>query len=217
MNRDAAQDKQVRQHVDDVHCLQSAIDPDSNALARKLVDDVQHSIFPAVMGAVLDEVIGPDVVGMLRPQPHARAVVQPEPTPFGLLMWNLEPLASPDPRYPLGIHPPASLPQHRGDATIAIAAELDGERRDVRGHGRLVIRLHGLLPLRGTVLAQNPAGEAFRHPVLRHHMVYTGAATRGAQKFPEAASFRISFSSVRSDTARRSRVFSASSSFSRLT
>ena len=97
------------------------------------------------------------------------------------------------------------------------SSDLDGECRDVRRQGRLVIRLHGLLPLRGTVLVQNPAGEAFRYPVLRHHMVDTGAATRGAQKFPDAASFRISFSSVRSDTARRSRVFSASSSFSRLT
>ena len=37
------------------------------------------------------------------------------------------------------------------------------------------------------------------------------------QKFPEAASRRISFSSVRSETAFRSRSFSFSSSFSRFT
>jgi hypothetical protein len=41
---------------------------------------------------------------------------------------------------------------------------------------------------------------------------------RKAQKCPEAASLgRTSFSNVRSDTARRSRVFSASSSFRRFT
>jgi hypothetical protein len=39
-----------------------------------------------------------------------------------------------------------------------------------------------------------------------------GSTPRGAQKFPDAASFRISLSSVRSETARRSRAFSASRS-----
>jgi hypothetical protein len=42
-------------------------------------------------------------------------------------------------------------------------------------------------------------------------------AASGAYQFPDAASFRISFSSVRSDTALRSRAFSVSSSLSRLT
>jgi hypothetical protein len=37
------------------------------------------------------------------------------------------------------------------------------------------------------------------------------------EKFPDAASFRISLSSVRSATARRRRAFSASKSFKRLT
>ena len=50
------------------------------------------------MGSILDKVIGPDVVGMLRSQPHARAIVQPQTTAFGLLLRNLQPLAPPDPR-----------------------------------------------------------------------------------------------------------------------
>ncbi len=44
-----------------------------------------------------------------------------------------------------------------------------------------------------------------------------GTAAGGAYQFPDAASFRISFSSIRSDTALRIRAFSASRSFSRLT
>jgi hypothetical protein len=44
-----------------------------------------------------------------------------------------------------------------------------------------------------------------------------GSAAGGAYQFPEAASFRISFPGVRSDTARRRRAFSASGSFNRLT
>ena len=49
------------------------------------------------------------------------------------------------------------------------------------------------------------------------HMLDADAPTGGAQKFPEAASFRISLSRVRPATALRSRVFSVSRSFSRLT
>ncbi len=51
---------------------------------------------------------------------------------------------------------------------------------------------------------------------LLHDVIDTAAAAR-AQKFPEAASRRINFSSVRSETALRSRSFSFSSSFRRFT
>jgi hypothetical protein len=91
--------------------------------------------------------------------------------------------ASPDPSYPFGVYPPASVPQHRRDPTIAIAAELNGERRDVGRQGSLIIGPAGLLALRGTMLAQNPASEPFGDAILGDHMLHTGAATRGAQKF----------------------------------
>jgi hypothetical protein len=48
-------------------------------------------------------------------------------------------------------------------------------------------------------------------------MLDAGAPARGAWKFPRAASARICLSKVRSETARRSRAFSASSAFSRFT
>jgi hypothetical protein len=56
------------------------------------------------------------------------------------------------------------------------------------------------------MLSENPASQALGHTRFGDHMVHAGAATGGAYQFPEAASFRISFSSVRSETARRSRV-----------
>src|SRR5262249_17126040 len=52
-------------------------------------------------GAVLDKVVGPDVIAVLRPQPDARSVRQPKPAALRLLMGNLEPLASPDTLDPL--------------------------------------------------------------------------------------------------------------------
>jgi hypothetical protein len=55
----------------------------------ELVGDVEHAVLPAIMSAVLDEVVGPDVVGMLRPQTNAGAICEPEAAPFGLLLGNL--------------------------------------------------------------------------------------------------------------------------------
>src|SRR4051794_39484352 len=77
---------------------------------------------------------------------------------------------------------------------------------------RCVERLEALLPR-----AENPAGSSLGHAELGDNMLHAGAAASRAQKFPRAASARIILSSVRSDTAQRSRVFSASSSFRRLT
>ena len=36
----------------------------------EFIDDIQHAIFPTVMGAVLDKVIRPDVIGIFRAQPR---------------------------------------------------------------------------------------------------------------------------------------------------
>ena len=71
MARDAAQDEQVRQHVDDVRRVQASADPDREAFSRELVDDVEHADFPFVTRAILDEVVGPYVVGVFRPYPQA--------------------------------------------------------------------------------------------------------------------------------------------------
>src|ERR1044072_917303 len=56
-----AQDEQVREHVDNVGSLELARHPDGEALVGEFVDDVEHAIFPAIVGAVLDKVVGPHV------------------------------------------------------------------------------------------------------------------------------------------------------------
>ena len=71
----AAQDEQVGQDVDHVDGLELAVDPDRQALMGELIDDVEHAVLAPVMRAVLDEVVGPDVIGLLGPQTDAGAVV----------------------------------------------------------------------------------------------------------------------------------------------
>src|SRR5262245_36585500 len=90
----------------------------------ELVEHVEHPIPASIVGAVLDKVVGPDVIAVLRPQPDARSVRQPEPAALRLLMGNLEPLASPDTLDPLVVDEPAGLPQQPGDLAIAVAAVL---------------------------------------------------------------------------------------------
>ena len=67
MPRHAAQDEEIGQHLDHIDGLKLAIDTDREALVRELVDDVEHAISPSITGAILDKVVGPDVIGSLWP------------------------------------------------------------------------------------------------------------------------------------------------------
>ena len=215
--RYTAQDKQVREHVDHVHRLKPPRDPDRQALVGKLVDNGQHAILTPVMGPVFDEVVGPDVVAVPRPQSDAGAVREPQPPALGLPGRNFEPLLPPDPLDPLIIHQPAGTPQQFGDLAIAVAAVLPGQFDNVSGQAFLVFGAPRLLALRRAVLSKRRTGAALGYMQLTSDVLDAAPPARGAQKFPRAASFKISLSSVRSATVRRSRAFSASSSFSRFT
>ena len=92
-----------------------------------------------------------------------------------------------------------------------------GELVDVRDELLLIVSAARDPALGRAVLPEYTADPSLRNLQSEPDMVDAGTATRGAYQFPEAASFRISLSSVRSATARRSRAFSASSSFIRFT
>jgi hypothetical protein len=78
MCRHAAQDEQVGENTDDVGRIQAPGYPDHQSFPRKFVNNVQHPDLPPVMCAVLDKIIGPDVIWTLRPQPDARTFIQPK-------------------------------------------------------------------------------------------------------------------------------------------
>ena len=153
----------------------------------------------------------------LGPEADTGAVVEQELALLGLRGKHLQPLPPPDPFHPLAVHRPAGLPQQGGDPAVAVAAVPGGKGDDGGGQRRLVLGRARRLALRGAVLAEDPAGPPLGHAEIGHHVLDAGPAAGGAQKFPRAASARIILSSVRSETARRSRAFSASSCFSRLT
>lgn len=97
------------------------------------------------MGAVGDEVVGPDMVRSLRPQTYARAIVEPQTSRFRLFARGLQPLASPDPLNTLLIHSPASSTKQRRNTAISVAAILAGKLDNVGSQCYLVIGVAGIL------------------------------------------------------------------------
>ena len=177
---DAAQDEQVRQRIDDVDGFEPAGDADGQALMGELVDDVEHADSASIMGAILDEVIGPHVIAVLGPQPDAGAVIQPKTAALRLPGGHLQPLASPDPLDPLLVNEPAGPAQQLGDLAIAIAAIMPGQFDGVGRQPLFIVAAVWDLALRRAMLAKRSTGAALGDGQLPSNMLNAGAATRGA-------------------------------------
>jgi len=132
------------------------------------------------MSAVLDEVVGPDVIAVLGPEPDTGAVAQPEATALRLPGGNLQPLASPDPLDPLVVDEPAGPAQQLGDLAIAIAAILAGQLDDVGGQPLFIVTASRDLALCRAMLAERRTGATLGDRQLPSNMLNAGAATRGA-------------------------------------
>ena len=77
MCRDASQDEEIGENVDDVSGFQLTVDPDRQAFPCELVDHIQHPVLSSIMCSILDKVVRPDVVWILRAQSDAGPVVEP--------------------------------------------------------------------------------------------------------------------------------------------
>jgi hypothetical protein len=119
-----------------------------------------RNAFP-VVGPTMHEVVRPDMVAMLRPQPDARPVIQPEPPLLWLFHWHFQPLSSPQPFDALVVHMPASISQQRSDPTIAVAAILPGQFDHVGNQSLFISTTNWHLTLCGSVLSQNATRSAF--------------------------------------------------------
>ena len=160
--------------------VEPARHPDGQTLAGELIDDVEHADPAPIMGAVLNKVVGPDVIAVFGSQPDAGAVVQPEPPALRLPGRNLQPLAPPDPLDPLVVDQPAAPAQQLGDLAIAVAAILPGQLDDVGCQPLFVLTALRDLALLRAMLAERCTGAALGDGQLASNMLDAGAATRGA-------------------------------------
>ena len=103
---------------------------------------------------------------------------------------------------------PARISQQGCNPTIPVTTILTCQLDHIGHQTILVSSPNWQPPLRGSMLPQDATSTTLRDVEPAPHMVDTCTTTRRAQKFPRAASDRISLSSVRSDTARRNRSFS---------
>ena len=117
------------------------------------------------------------MITVLRPQPDARSVGQPEPASFGLFIGDL---ASPDALDPLVVDCPARLAQQFGDLAIAIAAVLPGKLDNIGGETLLGLTTARDLALRRAMLPERRTGATLGNMQLRSHLLNAGTATRGA-------------------------------------
>jgi hypothetical protein len=111
----------------------------------------------------------------------------------------------------LGLHSKRSP-----NSAIAVTAIVGCQGDNRLCQGILVRSANGKFALCRSMLTENLAGAWLRDTKFLADMINTSTTTCGAEKFPRAASAIISLSSVKSDTARRKREFSFSSSFRRL-
>ena len=168
------------QNLDDMLATQPLPDFDRQALPAELVDHRQHADWPAIVGPCCHEVVGPDVVGPVRPQPQDRPVIEPQAAPFWLPFRYLQPLAPPDPLHPLGVDPPAVPSKQCRDPPVAVAAVLRRQGDDVGGQRSLVTADPRQLALGGPGLPDRLASPALGDAQFCLHMTDTVAAARRA-------------------------------------
>jgi hypothetical protein len=178
--RYAAQHEEVGQNIDHIEGLEFAIDADRQTFMGELVDNVEHPVFPSIMGPVFHEVVGPDVIPVFGPKPDARSVIEPQPAALGLLAWNLQPFAQPDPFDPFVIDQPARIPQQRRDLAVTVAAIETGEFNNIGGQPLFVFLAPRYPALCRAMLPERRAGATLGDMQMMSRMLDTGSATRRA-------------------------------------
>jgi len=164
-------DEQLAQRVENVPRVEFPRHTDRQALAGEFIDHTQHAKHLAVMCAVLDEIVRPDMALVHRPQPDAGTIIQPETAAFRLFHWNLEPFTPPDAIDALLIHMPAVSPQQGRDPAVAIPAKPLCQGDDGRCQHILVVARNAWFALGRAVLADHTAGPAFGCAECLYHMI----------------------------------------------
>ncbi len=109
--------------LDHVMGSSPSCDLDRKTLSRVLVEYGQQLQGTTVVGPRAHEVVGPDVIPVQRPEPDARAIVEPQSPPFRLPSGHFEPLLPPDALHTLVVHLPALDTQHVRDLAVPVATE----------------------------------------------------------------------------------------------
>jgi hypothetical protein len=142
--------------------------------------DIEGAELAAIVGPLLDEVIGPHVIPALGPKPDTGAVAEPQPPAFRLPGRYLEPFLAPDTLDALVVDHPAGVPQQCADLMISVSAVLTCKLDQVGRQVLFVIAAPRRFALRRPVLTERPAGTALGNVQHVTDMVDTDASASGA-------------------------------------
>ena len=101
------------------------------------------------------------MVGPLWPEPHTRAVIEPEPGLLALFGWDFQPFTLPDTHDPDVVHVPARLVEQPRHYATAIASILAGQLDDIFPQALFIGTTTWNLALGGAMLTKGAAGTAF--------------------------------------------------------
>lgn len=120
------------------------------------------------------------MIPMFGPKPDARSVIEPQPTALGLLAWNLQSLAQPDPFDPFVIDQPTRVSQQRRDLAVTVAAIETGKLNDGGSQTLFVFSAPRCPALCRAMPPKRRAGATLANMQMMSHMLDTSSATRGA-------------------------------------
>lgn len=115
-----------------------------------------------------------------RLETQARSIIQPEPSLLSLLLWDLQPVTSPNPLHALVVHTPARSVEQTRHHTITITAILVRQLYDIVGQTLLISTALRNFALRGAMMTKCAAGAALGYAQLLPHMIDAFAARRRA-------------------------------------
>jgi hypothetical protein len=107
--RYATLEHHIGHRFDDPKAVDATRHPDRQAFPGELVNQGHEPEPSTIMGLRLNEVVAPDMITVLRPQPNAGAVVEPQPPSRLLPFGYFKPLTAPDPLDAITANLPASF------------------------------------------------------------------------------------------------------------
>ena len=133
---------------------------DRAAFARVFIDDREHSKHPPVVGAVLDEVLRPDMGSLLGPQADTGPVIEQQSPPSWLLPGHFQARLPPKPLNSLVVDVPTSPSKQGRDPAVAVTAEPRCELDDPANELRLIVRCLELATLCRSSLLEHTTGSS---------------------------------------------------------